>query len=392
MSQISSITFLPFAFLSALRRGILPADIWREFRRMGIRLKPRLIFWLKLLRQAKLIEHGAIPRPSRYLHRWLALSADAQTQHLLEAWLKAPKNRKDRLARRAMLLRLTQGKPLIKRDQRDLNGLKALGICDGEKLSVWGQLLLNKKGEMPSPLPKRPWYIKENRLIVPLPTDWTTLWKLESWLEPLAPGIYALDRKAIRSALQLGSAQEMIALLEEGLQNPLPAEIKALFLQQPTLTTYSGSVYEFSDPAELRQLRKSPVLRKYFNHLLSPRAAHVLSKDQKHVEKLLKRRGIALKPLWSDSPESAPTTRIRGRQTRQYSETQPKVPLEALLRWGIQTQMSIPIIYRAVNRQPERRRITPLHVEERNGYRYIIAYCHKARAQRTFRLDRMKEG
>lgn len=392
MSEIQSVTFLPFAFLSALRREIPPAQIWREFQRMGIRLKPRLIFWLKLLRQAKLIEHGAIPRPSRYLHRWLALSADAQTQHLLEAWLKAPKNRKDRLARRAMLLRLTQGKPLIKRDQRDISGLKALGICDGEKLTAWGQLLLNKKGQMPSPLPQRAWHIKGKRLIVPLPTDWTLLWKLESWLEPLAPGIYALDRKAIRSALQLGSAQEIIALLEEGLQTPLPAEIKALFLQQPILTTYTGSVYEFSDPAELCQLRKSPILRKYFNHLLSPRAAHVLSKDQKHVEKLLKRRGIALKPLWDNPPESAPKTRIRGRQNHEYARTKPEVALEAQLKWAIQTQMSIPIIYRAVNRQPERRRITPLHFEERNGHRYVIAFCHKARAQRMFRVDRMKEG
>jgi len=392
MSQIYSSTFIPFAFLSALRREIPAANIWREFRRMGIRLKPRLIFWLKLLRQAKLIGHGAIPRPSRYIHRWLTLSADAQTQHLLEAWLKAPKNRKDRLARRAMLLRLTQGKPLIKRDQRDISGLKALGICDGEKLTAWGELLLNKKGKIPSPLPRRAWYIKEDKLVVPLPTDWTMLWELESWLQPIAPGIYALNRQAIRSALQLATAKEMIALLESRLQSPLPSKIKALFLRQPILSTYTGSVYEFSDPAELRQLRKSPVLRKHFNHLLSPRAVHVLEKDQKHVEKLLKRRGIALKPLWDNPPESTPKRRIKDRQSREYTSTKPKVTLGALLKWAIQTQTGIPIIYRAVNRQPEQRHITPLHFEERNGYRYLIAFCHKARAQRMFRLDRMKEG
>lgn len=392
MTQITSITFLPFAFLSALRRGIPPAEIWREFRRMGIRLKPRLIFWLKLLREARLIGHGNIPRPSRYIHRWLALSADAQTIHLLEAWQRAPKNRKDRIARRSMLLRLTKGKPLIKRDQRDLSGLQALGICDGEKLSAWGQLLLNKKGNMPSPLPQKAWYIQDNQLIIPFPVEWTLLWQLESWLQPLAPGTYSLKPRAIRSALQLATAEEMITLLERGLQAPLPSEIKALILGQPQLSTYSGSVYEFSDPAELRQLRKSPVLRKYFNHLLSPRAVHILSDDEAHVKKLLKRRGIALKNLWEKPPEKAPKTRIKGRQSREYLSNKPKVGLDSLLKWAIQTQMGIPIIYRAPKRQPERRHITPLHFEERNGHRYLIAFCHKARAQRTFRLDRMREG
>lgn len=381
-----------FYFLSALRRGIPPADIWKEFRRMGIRLKPRLIFWLKLLREAKLIGHGKIPRPSRYIHRWLALSADAQTMHLLEAWLRTPKNRKERIARRSMLLRLTKGKPLIPRDQRNLSGLQALGICDSEKLTAWGQLLINKKGKTPSPLPKKDWYIKEDQLIIPFPVDWTLLWQLEAILQPLAPGIYSLKRQDLRRALQLASPEKLIALLELGMQSPLPTEIKARILGQPNLTIFSGTIYEFSDPAELRQLRNSPILRKYFNHLLSPRAVHILSKDEERVQQLLKRRGIATNPVWDEPPERVPKTRIRGRQSQKYFRNKPKVKFEALLRWAIQTQMGIRVIYRVPNCQPEPRHITPLHFEERNGHRYLIAFCHQRRAQRMFRMDRMKEG
>jgi hypothetical protein len=390
--NIKSSTYLPFAFLSALRRGIPPADLWKEFRCMGIRLKPRLIFWLKLLREAKLIGHGKIPRPSRYIHRWLALSADAQTMHLLEAWLRAPKNRKERIARRSMLLRLKKGKPLIARDQRNLSGLQALGICDSEKLTAWGQLLLNKKGKMPSPLPKKAWYIKEDRLIIPFPVDWTLLWQLEAWMQPLAPGIYSLKRQALRRAVQLASPEELITLLEGGMQSPLPAEIKARILGQPNLNIFNGTIYEFSDPAELRQLRNSPVLRKYFNHLLSPRAAHVLAKDEIHVQKLLKRRGIALNSLWDEPPERAPKTRIKGRQSQKYFRNKPKVGLDTLLKWAIQVQEAVNVVYQVPNCQPEHRHISPLHFEERNGHRYLIAFCHQRRAQRMFRMDRMREG
>jgi hypothetical protein len=389
---MKSSTYIPFFFLSALRRGIPPADIWKEFRRVGIRLRPRLIFWLKLLRQAKLIAHGAIPHPSRYLHRWLALTSDAQTMHLLETWLHTPKNRKERLARRSTLLRLQQGKPLIARDQRNLTGLEALGIYDAQKLSAWGQLLLNKVGKMPSPLPKRAWYIQDNQLIVPFPADWKLLWELEAWIQPTAPGIYSLKPQELRPSLQLTTPEKLITLLEQGLRKSLPSEIKARIMQQPSLHTFSGTGYEFSDSSELRNLRKSPVLRKYFNHLLSPRSVHILTQDEPQVKKLLERRGVSVKELWEESPKKSPKTRIRGRQSKDYLRNMPKVGLDSLLNWAIRVQEAVDVIYQVPNYQPERRHITPLFFEQRGEYRYLIAFCHQRRAQRMFRMDRMREG
>ena len=37
-----------------------------------------------------------------------------------------------------------------------------------------------------------------------------------------------------------------------------------------------------------------------------------------------------------------------------------------------------------------RRVITPRYVREHRGYIYLIAYCHQKKAQRTFRLDRIR--
>lgn len=47
------------------------------------------------------------------------------------------------------------------------------------------------------------------------------------------------------------------------------------------------------------------------------------------------------------------------------------------------------IEYTAADGAVTRRRITMLHVTERDGHRYLTARCHERRALRTFRLDRI---
>ena len=47
--------YIIFTLLNALRRGIPRQDMWREFRRQGIAMRPRLSFWLALCRQAHLL-------------------------------------------------------------------------------------------------------------------------------------------------------------------------------------------------------------------------------------------------------------------------------------------------------------------------------------------------
>jgi len=72
----------------------------------------------------------------------------------------------------------------------------------------------------------------------------------------------------------------------------------------------------------------------------------------------------------------------------------PLLPPEELVRAiqeAIDRDESIDVLYKASGRHAaEYRHLTPLLVESRGERFYLIAYCHMRRANRTFRLDRLK--
>jgi len=144
--------YIIFSLLNAFRRGIPRQDIWQEFHRQGIAMRPRLSFWLALCRQAHLIEEYsqgkgvALLRVTRFVPQWLALPPDAQAFHLLEAWQNAPKNKGEKRFRRKLLWKLQGDKPLTQKDLRSINGLQALGLCQGANLTTWGKLLIKGEG------------------------------------------------------------------------------------------------------------------------------------------------------------------------------------------------------------------------------------------------------
>lgn len=94
--------YIIFTLLNALRRGIPRANIWREFRRQGVLLRPRLSFWLALCRSAHLLDQDPNPAVTRFARQWLSLPPDAQAFHLLDAWQNAPRNRRERQFRRKL--------------------------------------------------------------------------------------------------------------------------------------------------------------------------------------------------------------------------------------------------------------------------------------------------
>jgi DNA polymerase III epsilon subunit family exonuclease len=58
------------------------------------------------------------------------------------------------------------------------------------------------------------------------------------------------------------------------------------------------------------------------------------------------------------------------------------------LEWAAAAQETVPIIYRG--REGEtRREIAPSRIKARKGVCYVAAYCHRSRARREFRLDRL---
>jgi len=395
--MLISPTFTIFTILTELRRGTPPNKIWQVFQRLGARLVPRLPFWLHICQEAGLLNRSA--HPTSHVRTWLTLPAHVQASRLLEAWQRLPRNKKDRIARQALLRRLKESAPLKPRDQRELPGLQALGILQKGKLTAWGRVIL--LGEpAPTPAPAKPWYIKSNHLVITFSPDWLPLWDLEKYLRPASPGRYPLQTADLRRAAQRGVAgngpedweQDLIRIIESGLKVPIPAGLRAAILGQPAIQVSEGVILEFSNPAELPHLRRSTLMRKHFERILSQRHASIRSQDAPRLLRLLEGRGLYA----CYHEESRGDGQFPDRRTHFY-RSPGSIPMKngqtvpGLLDEYLRLQMALDILYHAPGcARPEPRRITPLLVEKRGEQVYVTAYCHTRRAQRTFRLDRIE--
>lgn len=239
-------------------------------------------------------------------------------------------------------------------------------------------------GLRPAPMLVAParWQVEGNILQVHPPVDWKLLWQLETFVSPTAPFTYNLEDNL---AGQPGQAEKLVEILETGLRAPLPGDLRARLLGQPSLQTTPGLVLEFSDPAYLRQLRRSPALRGHFERILSPRHVLVDSQTAPRLLKLLERRGIytfsppQIHPASSDEfGEGAGVglgLRAHFSRSSLLQPLGPAQPLIGFIQQSIRQQTTFEMLHCAPNgERPEHHRITPLLIEERGGYTYIIAY------------------
>jgi len=400
--------FIVFNLLSALRRGTPAAQLWRIFQDIGQPLRPKTSFWLALCRQANLLNHNQ--RPTALAQEWLAWQPDAQILHLIQAWELAPHNRQERMLRKRLRLRLARGLSLRPSDARLLPGLDALGITNRQVLTRFGKAALGQV-EFPSPVPIQPWQLDAEicqvepacgrqaieTLRIPHNPNWSLLWRLEAFLPPSAPLTYSLDAISLRRAVERGDAEILIGILETGLKTALPSELRARILGLPTLKVATGLVLEFSDPAELRQLRRSEPLRSHFEKILSPRHILVNEKNAPRLLTLLERRGILrefpspipILELGEGSGEGSGSAHTfhAPRYSSPWAKTSPSS--NSYSNPFINRLLSICVTTRQTRRRPEIHRITPMLIEERGGYTYVIAYSHTRKGQRTYRLDRM---
>jgi hypothetical protein len=398
-------TWYIFTILSMLRQNIPPSQIPAHLQKMGLKLTPRLPVWLALCHSCGLLNQQN--HPTALFHQWLAWPAADQTLRLLAAWQTSPRGRKNRQWRQRLLRRLQCGQPLLAADMRQLPVLQALGLCQDSNLSPWGQVILGFR-PAPTPLLYTQWQFNNDLLQINHPVDWPLLWQLESCLRPCAPLTYRLDPVSLRCARQRNDPQTLLNILEKGLGAPPPPALRAQILGQPSLQTTPGLVLEFSDPAELRQLRRSEPLRSHFQRLLSPRHVLVDEKSAPRLLQLLERRGIyANTPppnrtvSSSDLGEGigegvAPVlSRVEARthfpRADLLQPLGPSLPLLDFIQQSIRQQTAFDLLYHAPGgERPETHRITPVLIEERGGYTYIIAYSHNRHGQRTYRLDRME--
>lgn len=380
--------YVIFTLLSAIRRGIPRMNVWREFRRQGIALTPRLAFWIPLCKQAGLLkETDQQLRVTSYATTWLKKTPDEQILSLLEAWQNSPKNKKTKQFRKKLLWKLQHNQTLTAKDRAALNGLDALGLTSNGALTLYGKYFIQNEGKLPTPKPVSPCAIQGNRFIAQLPLHLGLLWRLEHYLRPSAPGVYPLHKRALQ--FYNGDPQVIIELLKEGLQGSLPEQTKALLLDQPSVCVKEGIVLEFSRPAELAQLRRQPVLRKYIEEFLSPQRVLIAKKNTKILLELLKRRGVYLH-LNEELPPQKKAKRTHFPQNSLLTPLGKAVPKLTLIEKYMQLGQALELLYHAPGCNPEKRRITPLAIEQRGEHTYIVAYCQTRRGQRSFRLDRME--
>jgi len=163
--------------------------------------------------------------------------------------------------------------------------LDALGITANGALTSYGRYFIQNEGNLPSPKPIAPCVIQEEQFITPLSSHLSLLWQLKLRLRPSMPGVYPLTKRALH--IHNGDPQELIQLLEDGMKNKLSDPTRALILKQPSIRIAEGIILEFSSPAELAQLRRQPVLRKYFETFLSSQTVLIAQKNAKMVFELL---------------------------------------------------------------------------------------------------------
>lgn len=71
-----------------------------------------------------------------------------------------------------------------------------------------------------------------------------------------------------------------------------------------------------------------------------------------------------------------------------FAPAPPNFQLPDILREALQNGRNLQILYLGENGESNRE-ITPLYPSQHRGVNYLIAYCHQAKEQRTFRLDRI---
>ena len=243
-------------------------------------------------------------------------------------------------------------------------------------------------------------------------------------------------------------------ILKRGLGEPPPVQLLDLLVGERRIRLVPGYVLEFSRPEDLKELRQSPSIRGELDRILSPRhvaldpwrGARVLLRlfrkgwlsesdfasirqaDLKpkqqpcHLSKSDRAYFLSLMLLVGElQHEFVPPPGLLDRITRGLENTlcaaaakratillnqikpqpawqpedEPPPPLPedltTVLQKVIDKEESITVLYQASGHHtPEYRHLTPLLVEQRGGRFYLIAYCHTRRANRTFRLDRLK--
>lgn len=257
---------------------------------------PRLAFWFDVLWHTGLLDENMKPTP--LVPDWLSAPASQRFRSLAYAWGNIPITAKRKRERLQIILDLEQG-----RQAHPAQGLALLGLVDENGPTILGKQAL-QKAPAPEAIPAVPWEVDDAPqalLRVPYPPNWSLLWTLEAFLDPLEAGLYALNETALRGAVQrgalagsspAGSLPALAVCLEQGSGKPAPAWFLDQLQNTASARLLSGLTVEFWDPQELANLRQNWRMREQLSGVLSPRHLHLDGDQALPVLRQLRRRGV----------------------------------------------------------------------------------------------------
>ena len=109
--------------------------------------------------------------------------------------------------------------------------------------------------------------------------------------------------------------------------------------------------------------------------------------DSHMVRHLVQHAFLTFSPLNSDLPLSELAQVYRMAEWR--PEPSPLPSDFADLDRAIQQGRTVEIVYQSTNTAPSGRVIRPIQVYQLGQVHYIVAFCERVQAERTFRLDRI---
>jgi hypothetical protein len=416
---------------------------------------PKISFWIHLCQQTSLLNDGEMLYPTMFAESWFSWPLYDQMNYLFKEWIEMAKDRKTKYNRKNLLQFIATKKKLNTTQKNELTGLQALGLCSGEIISNLGMAILDNNSKILTHNSEK-WRIEKERLLISFPPNWSSLWNLEKYVSPKVQGVYLLNARNFRLAVQRGALEnepKLLDIFRDELGSVIPESICKSLEAQAVIELKPGFVLEFSQPEELKRLRQVANLRSELDYVLSPRHVLINYFDGFQVINKLYRRGLLSEnELITSKYVSLPNTTpgylpnsdrsfmlllllvskglniklptppgFLARLTQEMDDqtkasaikhsnkilkelipssiendeidnhTQTDNELIEIIQDIIDQEGSVDVVYQKPGVEgADIRHIRPLLIEKRGQRIYILAYCHDRKANRTFRLDRLK--